>query len=127
MKRFVIAKNSIVTTDLGSKFMSAEDGKNYFVKKDTKLRILDIMYTKDAVLCGIDNTTRQYVIPYTFLVDHCSLVDIKTGKVIEFAFVLQNEWKDNITLHNVAIAALIINAVALIANVCMKVVPLLLH
>ena len=123
MKRFVIAKNSIITTKLGSKFMSAEDGKMYFVKKDTKLRILDIMYTKDAVLCGIDNTTRQYVVPYTFVVDHCSLVDIKTGKVIEFAFILQNEWKDSITLHNVAIGALIINAIALLADVCTKIIP----
>lgn len=120
MQRFVLAKNSVLKTRLGAKFISAKDGEQYFIKKDTILRVLDLMYTKDSLLCGVENTTTKYAIPYTFVLDHCDLVNIQTGKMIEVAFLLKNELKDNITVHNVAIAALIINAVALIGDIVVK-------
>lgn len=127
MKRFIIAKNSVITAKLGTKLISAEDGKEYFIKKGTHLRIVDIMYTQTEALCGIDNTTRKYLVPYTFITDHCELVDIQAGKVIEFAFVLQNELKDNINFKTVAIAVLAINAVALIMDTLVKVIPWIMH
>lgn len=116
MKRILIAKGMTLKTKT-SNAVKDISGNKCKIQRGVLIDVEEVLYSEEACLCVDRSNDTKYIVPHNYILKYCEIINTPKYATISGLYFIKEEVKDKVDLKHFVIAALVINAIALITNV----------